>query len=64
MTLLCEKMISDMQLYRLARTTQDSYLRAVTGLANYFNKFLGGRSIPLKEPLSILQLLATRSAII
>jgi len=33
---LREKMISDMQLCQLARTTQDSYLRAVTGLANLF----------------------------
>lgn len=38
MTPLREKMISDMQLYRLASTTQDSYLRSVTGLAKYFNK--------------------------
>jgi integrase/recombinase XerD len=38
MTPLREKMISDMQLHRLANTTQDSYLRSVTGLAKYFNK--------------------------
>ena len=37
MTPLREKMISDMQLYRLASTTQDSYLRSVKGLAKYFN---------------------------
>ena len=38
MTPLREKMISDMQLYRLASTTQDCYLRSVRGLAKYFNK--------------------------
>ena len=38
MTPLREKMISDMQLYRLASTTQDSYLRSVAGLAKYYNK--------------------------
>ncbi len=38
MTPLREKMISDMQLHRLANTTQDSYLRSVKGLAKYFNK--------------------------
>ena len=38
MTPLREKMISDMQLYRLASSTQDSYLRAVTGLAKYYKK--------------------------
>ena len=37
MTPLRQKMISDMQLHRLASTTQDSYLRSVTGLAKYFN---------------------------
>jgi len=37
MTPLREKMISDMQLYRLASTTQDCYLRSVRGLAKYFN---------------------------
>jgi site-specific recombinase XerD len=31
-------MISDMQLYRLASSTQDSYLRSVTGLAKYYKK--------------------------
>jgi len=38
MTPLREKMISDMQLYRLASSTQDSYLRAVAGLAKYYKK--------------------------
>ena len=38
MTPLREKMISDMQLHRLASTTQDCYLRSVKGLAKYFNK--------------------------
>ena len=38
MTPLREKMISDMQLYRLASTTQDSYLRSVEGLAKYYKK--------------------------
>ncbi len=37
MTPLREKMISEMQLYRLASATQDSYLRSVEGLAKYFN---------------------------
>jgi len=37
MTPLREKMISEMQLHRLASTTQDSYLRSVEGLAKYFN---------------------------
>ena len=37
MTPLREKMISDMQLYRLAGTTQKCYLRSVKGLAKYFN---------------------------
>ncbi len=37
MTPLREKMINDMQLYRLASTTQDSYLRSVKGLAKYFS---------------------------
>jgi len=37
MTPLREKMISDMQLYRLASTTQDCYLRSVKELAKYFN---------------------------
>ena len=36
MTPLREKMIQDMQLYRLASTTQDSYLRSVEGLAKYY----------------------------
>jgi site-specific recombinase XerD len=38
MTPLREKMISDMQLYRLASSTQDSYLRSVAGLAKYHKK--------------------------
>ncbi len=37
MTPLREKMISEMQLHRLASATQDSYLRSVEGLAKYFN---------------------------
>ncbi len=37
MTSLREKMISDMQLYRLASATQDSYLRSMEGLAKYFS---------------------------
>ena len=37
MTPLREKMISDMQLHRLASTTQDCYLRSVGGLAKYFS---------------------------
>ena len=37
MTPLREKMISDMQLHRLASSTQDSYLRSVKGLAKYFS---------------------------
>lgn len=35
---LHEKMISEMQLHRLASTTQDSYLGSVEGLAKYYNK--------------------------
>ena len=38
MTPLRQKIISDMQLYRLASTTQDSYLRSVEGLAKYYKK--------------------------
>ena len=38
MTPLRQKMISDMQLYRLASSTQDSYLRSVVGLAKYYKK--------------------------
>ena len=38
MTPLREKMIRDMQLYRLAKSTQDSYLRSVAGLAKYYKK--------------------------
>ena len=38
MTPLRQKMIEDMQLYRLASSTQDSYLRSVTGLAKYYKK--------------------------
>jgi integrase/recombinase XerD len=38
MTTLRQKMIEDMQLHSFAERTQDSYLRAVRQLAEYFNK--------------------------
>lgn len=38
MTTLRQKMIEDMQLHSFADRTQDSYLRAVRQLAEYFNK--------------------------
>ena len=38
MTPLRQKMIQDMQLHRLASSTQDSYLRSVAGLAKYYKK--------------------------
>ena len=38
MTALRQKMIEDMQLHSFAKRTQDSYLRVVRQLAEYFNK--------------------------
>jgi hypothetical protein len=38
MTTLRQKMIEDMQLHSFAKRTQDSYLRVVRQLAEYFNK--------------------------